>query len=269
MIELKNAWEIFKILPKTNCRACRFPTCLAFAAAVFKGDCRLEECPHLEKTALASFSVLNADSRTLEREEENAVRDLQKQVPLVDLASSADRLGGTFSQGVLSLKVLGKDFHVDQYGNVTSDCHVHGWVTIPILNYVLFSAGMVPSGNWVTLRELPGGTGWAPLFSQRCEKPLKRIADTHTDLFEFMIDVFSAERAPRPFDSDIAVILYPLPKVPILLCYWKPDGSMDSSVNVFFDESAKKNLPVEALYRLTAGMVIMFEKISITHGFQT
>ena len=52
MIQLKNAMEIFKILPRTNCRDCRVPTCLAFAAAVFKGDKRLGDCPHVDGTAL-------------------------------------------------------------------------------------------------------------------------------------------------------------------------------------------------------------------------
>ena len=184
----------------------------------------------------------------------------------MDFASSAERLGGVFSGDTLSIKLLGKDFHVDSHGNVTSDCHVHGWITVPLLNYVITCAGKPLSGNWVPLRELKTGAAWSRLFGQRCEKPLKRVADIHTDLFEHMIHIFSAKRAPKAFNSDIAVILYPLPRVPMLICYWKPDGAMESSLNIFFDDTAEDNLIVDSIYRISAGMMIMFEKIAITHG---
>jgi hypothetical protein len=266
MHQLKNAMEIFKILPRTNCRDCRLPTCLAFAAAVFKGDKRLGDCPHVDSLALETFTVQNADSRTLEREEQQALVELREKVRNVDFASSAERLGAAYSGDKLTIKMLGKDFYVDAQGNVTSECHVHGWLTVPLLNYVIGCAGKTASGIWVPLRELETGAAWGPLFSQRCEKPLKRVADAHTDLFEHMIHIFSAKRAPHAFNSDIAVVLHPLPKVPLLICYWKPDGDMDSALNVFFDDTAEDNLIADSLYRITAGMVIMFEKIAITHG---
>jgi hypothetical protein len=266
MHQLKNAMEIFKVLPRTNCRDCRVPTCLAFAAAVFKGDKRLGDCPHVDRVALETFSIQNTDSRTLEREEQQFLMELKSQVQRVDLASSAERLGGTCAGNTLTVKVLGKDFHVDTQGNVTSDCHVHGWITVPILNYVISCAGKPISGNWVPLRELKTGASWGPLFGQRCEKPLKRVADIHTDLFETMIHIFSAKRAPNAFDSDIAVVLHPLPRIPMLICYWKPEDDMESALNVFFDDTAEDNLIVDSLYRIAAGMAMMFEKIAITHG---
>lgn len=96
MIQLKNAMEIFKILPRTNCRDCRVPTCLAFAAAVFKDDKRLTDCPHLDGTVLEVLSVQNSDSRTLEREEKQMLAQLRGKVGSLDLASSTDRLQGAF-----------------------------------------------------------------------------------------------------------------------------------------------------------------------------
>jgi hypothetical protein len=266
MIQLKNAMEIFKILPRTNCRDCRIPTCLAFAAAVFKGDKRLGDCPHLEKASLELIGIESPDSGTLEREEIKLVAELKRKVCGVDLAGSAERLAASFSGEALTIKMLGKDFNVDAQGNVTSICHVHGWVTVPLLDYVISCAGKPVSGKWVPMRELKDGPSWAPLFGQRSEKPLKRLADAHTDLFELMIQVFSAKPAPRLYDSDIAVVLHPLPRIPVLICYWKPDGDMESSLNVFFDDSADDNLGADSLYRLTTGMVMMFEKIGMTHG---
>lgn len=39
--------EIFKLLPKTNCRKCGYLTCLAYAADLRQGVAQLEECPYL------------------------------------------------------------------------------------------------------------------------------------------------------------------------------------------------------------------------------
>jgi len=41
------ALNIYKLLPKTNCKACGFPTCMSFAAALGKGETALEKCPGL------------------------------------------------------------------------------------------------------------------------------------------------------------------------------------------------------------------------------
>ena len=101
---------------------------------------------------------------------------------------------------------------------------------------------------------------WYGLFSQQCEKRLKKMADSHTDLFEFMLDVFSGKQVERHFQSDISLVLHPLPRVPIMICYWKPEEGMESDLSVFFDAAAEDNLPTAGIYTLAAGMATMFEK---------
>jgi acetyl-CoA decarbonylase/synthase complex subunit gamma len=52
--------EIYKYLPKTNCRECGFPTCLAFALQIAAKKVPLDRCPHLKeeaKLALESASL--------------------------------------------------------------------------------------------------------------------------------------------------------------------------------------------------------------------
>ncbi|MEW6681034.1 MAG: acetyl-CoA decarbonylase/synthase complex subunit gamma, partial [bacterium] len=41
--------EIFKLLPKTNCKECGFPTCLAFAMQIASAKVEVEKCPHLSE----------------------------------------------------------------------------------------------------------------------------------------------------------------------------------------------------------------------------
>ncbi|MBM3251285.1 MAG: acetyl-CoA decarbonylase/synthase complex subunit gamma [Candidatus Omnitrophica bacterium] len=43
--------DIYKHLPKTNCRECGFPTCLAFAMALAKKQATLDKCPYVTEEA--------------------------------------------------------------------------------------------------------------------------------------------------------------------------------------------------------------------------
>jgi ArsR family metal-binding transcriptional regulator len=50
--------EILKLLPKTNCRKCGYPTCMVFASMVVEGAKDQSDCPELaveKKTKLAKY----------------------------------------------------------------------------------------------------------------------------------------------------------------------------------------------------------------------
>ena len=43
--------EVFKLLPKTNCKECGMPTCLAFAMQLAQKRTKLDNCPHVSDEA--------------------------------------------------------------------------------------------------------------------------------------------------------------------------------------------------------------------------
>lgn len=43
--------EIYKLLPKTNCKECGFPTCLAFAMQIAAKKASLDKCPYISEEA--------------------------------------------------------------------------------------------------------------------------------------------------------------------------------------------------------------------------
>lgn len=45
--KLPTAIDIYRHLPKTNCRQCGYSTCLVFASELRTGKCMLEQCPPL------------------------------------------------------------------------------------------------------------------------------------------------------------------------------------------------------------------------------
>jgi hypothetical protein len=268
MSQIKSPLEIYRLLPRTNCRQCDLPTCFAFATAVLKGERRLADCPPLGRDTGKRPAVKISTLPPMDRVRAGIIDALRKEVAAIDLASSAGRLGARFREGKLALSCLGKDFLVDRSGNVASECHTHAGLVIPLLSYIVHSRGTDISGQWTPFRELRNGAQRGPLFSQRGEKPLRRLADSRRDLFRDIISIFGGERSATTYSSDTAVILYPLPKVPVLFCYWEPEGDMESELKIFFDATAEDHLPIESLFELGVGLVMMFERIALTHGYQ-
>jgi len=52
--------DIFKLTPKTNCKECGIPTCMAFAMKVAQGAIALEKCPYLDPSVIEELSDATA-----------------------------------------------------------------------------------------------------------------------------------------------------------------------------------------------------------------
>ena len=263
----KNAMEIFQLLDKSNCRECGEKTCLAFAGAVFQHRREIGECPKLPSSVVDRFAADSTERVAIEENQDAYLEAMREKIRRADFIAAEQRTGGRLHNEKLTLKILGKDFSVDKQGNLYADIHVNPWVAAPFFDYVLNGEGVAPSGKWVSFRELKDGKDRYPLFRKRCEEAMLRVADTYTDLFDDMVHLFSGRQVARQFRSDISVELRPLPKVPMMICYWRPDEGLDSSLNIYFDATADRNLDIGSIFSLSAGMSQMFQKLAVRHGF--
>jgi hypothetical protein len=267
MSQPKNAMQIFQLLDRSNCRECGEKTCLAFAGAVFQGQRKLQECPKLDRATIMRFAPEDENQNSVERNRDAHLQKLKSAISGCDLAAAAERIGEQFSGSRLTLKVLGKDFSVDTDGTLHTDIHLNSWVVVPFLSYILYGKGLLVSGNWVSFRELKDGQERYPLFKKRCEEAMKRVADIYTNLFDDLVHIFSGKQVEEQFESDISVVLHPLPRLPIMICYWRPAEGLKSSLNLFFDDTADKNLDIGSIFTLGAGLAQMFTKLALRHGF--
>jgi hypothetical protein len=226
---------------------------------------RSTDCPSLDEVAAALVAAYLDGRQPAHHEQEAELRGLRAGVAALDFAAAEERLGATVVGGKLSVKSLGRDFLIGRDGSIVSDCHTHAGLAIPLLRYTLFSRGGQPAGTWLPFRELEQAAGRGLHFEQMCEKPLKRLVDTHTELLKDLIDIFSGERSVNLFGSDVSLVLFPLPRIPVLICYWEPEDGMESSLHIFFDATATDHLSVEWVHSLCAGLVAMFEKIALKH----
>jgi len=53
-------FEIFKLLPKSNCKECGYLTCMAYAAALSQKEANLDQCPELNTPGNQSVDTLHA-----------------------------------------------------------------------------------------------------------------------------------------------------------------------------------------------------------------
>lgn len=267
MTQFNNAMDVFKLLEKTNCRKCNKPTCLAFAAAVFQGRASLSECPFIDENTLSLYGSKNDkyESKS-DRDYLEIMGQLKEKIKQTDLKSRAKILGEKFSNDRLTLKILGKDFSVDVNGKIYTDIHVNLWLAPPVLNYIMSGKGLTLSETWVPFRELEMSKDWARFFEHQCVARLKKVADSIPSFFEDIIELFNGKPVENHYDADISLIMKPLPLLPILICYNHPEDGLESDLNLFFDTTADKNLPVKDIYTLTTGLTNMFEKLAATHG---
>lgn len=254
-----NYLELYKLLNKSNCRECGLQTCMAFAHAVINAERKIEDCPHVDVSSLESLGGKIA-TRDREKEFEISTERLKKEAARVDLNAVADGLGCWMINGKLSVTCLGKEFLVDLDGSIDSLCHIHTWVTMPIYNYIITGGNAPLMGRWISFDELQRGPSMANFFIKRCVEPLRHMADAHSDVFFDLLDIFGGKPVDG-FNADHARVIYPLPKVPFLLLYWRPEEHFESKLRILFDTSADSYLKIEPIYILGRGIVEMFKNI--------
>ena len=267
MAVAKNAMEIFSVLDKSNCRKCGEKTCLAFAGAVYMGKRKIQECPNIDSADIAKFSPVAVVDNSQEDQQQEHIAAQIDEVIRLDFPATAERIGARVSGGALTVTILGKNIGIRQDGTFATDLHVIPWVVAPLLDYVLQCKGIPVSGDWISFREIVGGKEKYALFKKRGEDVLKQLADKYTDFFDDIVHMFNGQQVEKRFESDVSVVLYPFPLVPIMICYWKPDDGLEASLNLFFDKTVGDNLGVDSAYFLGTGLAQMFYKLAEHHGF--
>ena len=269
MTEFANVMTVFAQLEKSNCRQCNEQTCLAFAARVFKGERALGECPRLPDPVRRHHQ--DAPVRRvlpIEHDHKAMIARLKEKLRAIDFRILAQTVAGNYEQGRLTLRILGKPLSIEHSGRICSDIHANPWFHLALLDYLLQCRGLPLAGRWVPFRELEDAAARTALFVREAEAPLKRLAEAFPRLFEELVLLFKGERIDNFHQSDISLVLTPLPRLPILICYWQPADGMDSDLHLFFDATAVENSSIETVFGISTGLVRMFEGIAVTHGWR-
>ena len=253
--------QIYKDLPKTNCKECGRPGCFPFATAVFLEGLSLALCPYLSEAQKKDMEQqLGRDASKGkdgdQKKSSEALTSLKETMKGLDLAEQARRTGGTVieNEGLsVDLRLFGSRYLADPEDIYTpDDPEPTVWVKIFLYIYLTRATGRAEINRWVTFRELPNTMSKAKQFDEQTEKMAQCFHETPGEVLREL----SRMGATRLEDasSDACFLLRALPRVPLRLSFWKADEEFPARASLLLDAGVLDYLDQEALVFLAEAL---------------
>ncbi len=123
----------------------------------------------------------------------------------------------------------------------------HGYLYLFVLYYLMKAKNILPSGVWVSEKDIPGG---AAFFRGPHTIPV----DLMTRRFKDDLDLFQKECEKLkglPIElSDAAFLFNITPTIPVAVLYWQGDEDFPSEAKLLFDRTIEQHLPLDIIYAL-------------------
>lgn len=257
--------DLYKdVLPKTNCRECGFPTCLAFASMVVSEKHPLNGCPHISadvlETSEKELEVQYAEGKWLKRDlAEDALNWARTRAASMKLEDLPGRIGGELvsSGSGAALKLPYFSSHVVISGSTIA--HEDGteltrWEQVFLLNHLAQGGASEPAGRWKGFVEFPNTVSKVKSMKEQVEVPLIEMFTGRIEALESAAVSIGGQPVNGLNESaGLAIRFLPLPKVPVMLMFW--DGTQDdgfgAEVKLMFDETVTDHLDIESIIFLS------------------
>lgn len=115
---------------------------------------------------------------------------------------------------------------------------------ILILQYLTEVCGVMPSGRWISLRELPAGNNHFASFKTDAMKPLAERFGSSPDEFEHACLKLGGKKLAM---GDRAFAISAFPKLELAFILWQADEEWPAQANILFDATAGMHLNTEGL----------------------
>jgi hypothetical protein len=257
--------DLYKnILPKTNCRDCGYPTCLAFAGMVVSEKLPLENCPHIEpavlKEAQAELEVQYAEGKWTKKDmAADALVWAKERAASMHIEDLPQRIGG-----VLKKDRSGKYLELPYFNDailIRSDTatkkdgtDLNRWEQVFVYNHMAQGGSAPPSGNWKGLEAIPNTISKMKSMKAHVEMPLLERFAGHPANLRKAAEAIGGEDFLSQFPTaDVAIRFMPLPRLPVLLLFWDADpvDGFDAEIKLLFDDTITEHLDVESIMFLS------------------
>ncbi|MGE0084649.1 MAG: DUF3786 domain-containing protein [Desulfococcaceae bacterium] len=251
------------ILPKTNCRDCGFPTCLAFASMVVSEKHPLENCPHLsaevvEKCRKELEAQYAAGKWTKRDMSEDALLWANNRAASMKIEDLPERIGGTLiKEGdgyALRLPYFTGAVLIRPGSIVKEDGEeLSRWEQVFLLNHMAQGGRAMPAGKWKTLQEFPNTVSKIKSMRSHVEEPLvKRFGGKKDELVAAALSLGGKDIVDEHPSADAAFLFTPLPRIPVILLFWDREGDeFEAKVSLLFDETITVHLDIESIMFLS------------------
>jgi len=243
--------DIVKRTPKSNCRQCGYPSCLAFGAAVATKGENPGKCPYLDWAGLdlsGNAKLASSAERDLE-----LIRHLKEKIASHDFLRIAQALGGRVRKAereTLYFRYLGREVCLKKSGILLDGSEPEDpRDQILLYNYVFFSGNTPLSDEWIGMESMPNSISKIKTLQNYGEKPLAELFDG-LDENLVLLAVRSLDGNSMPSTSASFALLIPvLPMVPQQILFWRaePEDGFAATVKILFDRTALQFLDLESL----------------------
>ena len=143
-------------------------------------------------------------------------------------------LGDSYEIGLKDRQVLSNSC------NVPAKDHV----VILLLHYIIatFKNKYIPSGEWISFKEIGGGEIYYPAFKEAVIKPILRKYGTHPENLFSILERFKGEKIEST-GAGIEIVTFPEVKVRIIV--WAGDEEFGPEASLLFDKSLAKIYTME------------------------
>ena len=256
-----------RILPRTNCGDCGYPTCMAFASMVVSQKLPLANCPHLSANTLAhcqpELDVQHAAGKWTQRDmAADALVWAKQRATSMNLADLPARIGGRLAdingEKVLVLPYFDALIHIRPDSIRHEDgSKLDRWEQVFIFNHMAQGGSKAPTGQWKALQEFPNTVSKIKSMRAHVEVPLKeRFAGRAGDMAAAAFGIGGREVTAEYPSADRAFIFQALPRIPVMLFFWDGDSSsgFEAEIKLSFDETITEHLDIESIMFLSENL---------------
>jgi hypothetical protein len=173
--------------------------------------------------------------------------ELLVQVEKEGAGANAPMLAGGIEDGRARVPLFGRNCVVRPEGVYVDGQKVDFMGAILIARYLL-QAGKEPVGRtWLPYRDLKDGGRFYSFIKANIEDKIAQEFGGKRRLLQERLSGLGAVPAGGDVRGDLALVVYPLPKVPVLCLFWDSDEEFPASFQFLFDASASSYLDLESL----------------------
>ncbi len=260
-----------KVLPKTNCKDCGFPTCLAFAGMVVSEKYPLKNCPHITpdilKYAEKELEAQYREGKWLKKDmAAEALVLAKKKTASMKLKDIAARIGGEFKicngEGKIILPYFNTNLIItdnevrERSGkeltkNEQTFIHIH----------MAHGGTAYPCGKMKSLKEFPNTVSKIVSMTRHVEIPLANAFSSKLNELENACEKAGGENVKSQYDSpDLAFQFNVFPKIPVILLFWDENDGFEADAKLLFDETIIQHLDIESIMFLSEHLCKMLIK---------
>ena len=253
-----------KVLPRTNCGDCGFPTCLAFASMVVSEKLALAGCPHLSAETVArhqpELDAQHAAGKWVKKDPAaEALQWARQRAASLRIEDLPERIGGTLDADDLGEFLLLPYFEgairIRPDGiHSTDGTEIDRWEQTFVYNHLAQGGSAEPTGTWKSFEELPNTISKIKTMRGNVEAPLCRcFAGRAGEIAGAARSAGGRDVSAEFTEADAAVLFFAFPRLPVLLLFWdeEPAEGIDARAKLLFDETVTAHLDIESILFLS------------------